>query len=103
MRSSDGGAFRQCMHSYDSAAFVAVGCLIKSRLTSGLDAAEMTSEEIVQRKRQRMAVDESLGDAKDPAKIKQIREEVLCPALQYSNFELAAMTDQLVHSMASSM
>ncbi len=69
-----------------------------------MTSAEMEADfaKLLEHKQQRLAAEEILGEAKDPAKIKQIREEVLCPAPQYSNFDLEALTGQLIQSTASS-
>ena len=42
-------------------------------------------------KRQRIAAEESLGAATDWQKLRALKEEVLCPPPQYSNFDLDAL------------
>ena len=42
-------------------------------------------------KRQRIAAEERLGTIKDWQKLRALKEEVLCPPIQYSNFDLDAL------------
>lgn len=42
-------------------------------------------------KQQRIAAEESLGNGKDPVKLRAMKEEVLCPAPQSSGFDIEAM------------
>ena len=67
-------------------------------LTKAYGIAAQTIEEVttdfqvrLSAKQQRIAAEESLGNGKDPVKLRAMKEEVLCPAPQSSGFDIEAM------------
>ncbi|DBA82426.1 TPA: Origin recognition complex, subunit 1, variant 3 [Trebouxia sp. C0005] len=50
-------------------------------------------------KQQRVAAEESLGNGKDPVKLRALKEEVLCPAPQSSGFDIEAMSGDAKHKV----
>lgn len=68
-------------------------------LTEAFGTTVQTTEEITTdfqlrllAKQQRVAAEESLGNGKDPVKLRALKEEVLCPAPQSSGFDIEAMS-----------
>ena len=45
-------------------------------------------------KQQRITAEESLGNGKDPVKLRAMKEEVLCPAPQSKGFDIEALPGQ---------
>jgi hypothetical protein len=67
-------------------------------LTTAHGIAAQTVEEITTdfqtrllAKQQRIAAEESLGDGKDPVRLRAMKQEILCPAPQSSGFDIEAM------------